>query len=59
MQASKGGSESFQGNSDEEERGASTAPSATTSNGPSSIASWNAESTGGKDKEDREDEEEG
>ncbi len=50
MQASKGESESFQGSSDEEEKGASIAPSATTSNGPSSIASRNAESTGAKIK---------
>ncbi|CAK9224860.1 unnamed protein product [Sphagnum troendelagicum] len=43
------------GSSDEEERTASTtAPSATTSNGPSSFASRNEGSAGGKDKEDRE-----
>ncbi len=38
---------------------ASTTPSATTSNGPSSFASRNAGFTGGRDKEDREEEEEG
>ncbi|CAK9231988.1 unnamed protein product [Sphagnum troendelagicum] len=54
--ASEGESESCQGSSDEEERGGSTVPSATTSSGPSSIASRNAGSTGGKDKEDREEE---
>ncbi|CAM6034696.1 unnamed protein product [Sphagnum compactum] len=60
--ASEGESESSQGSSDEEERGASTAPSATTNSGPSSFASRNAGSAGGKDKEDRdedEDEDEG
>ncbi|KAH8945292.1 hypothetical protein BDL97_12G034400 [Sphagnum fallax] len=51
--ASEGESESSQGSSDEEDRGASTAPSATTSSGPNSIASRNASSAGGKDKEDR------
>ncbi|CAN5973116.1 unnamed protein product [Sphagnum jensenii] len=56
--ASEGESESSQGNSDEEERGASTTPSAPISTGPSSIASRNAGSTGGKDKEDREEDEE-
>ncbi|CAK9227906.1 unnamed protein product [Sphagnum troendelagicum] len=55
--ASEGESESSQGSSDEDER-ASTAPSATTSNGPSSFASRNAGFAGGKDKEDREEEEE-
>jgi len=57
MQASKGESESSQGSSDEEERGANIAPSATTSSGPSSFASRNAGSAGGKDKEDREEDE--
>jgi len=57
MQASEGESESSQGNSDEEERGASTAPNATISSGPSSIASRNAGSAGGKDKEDKEEDE--
>ncbi|CAM6021338.1 unnamed protein product [Sphagnum balticum] len=60
--ASESESESSQGSSDEEERGASTAPNATTSSGPSSFASRNAGSARGKDKEDREeedDEEEG
>ncbi|CAM6017176.1 unnamed protein product [Sphagnum balticum] len=56
--ASEGENESSQGSNDEEERGASIAPSATTSNGPSSFASRNAGSAGGKDKEDREEEEE-
>ncbi|CAM6018098.1 unnamed protein product [Sphagnum balticum] len=56
--ASEGESESSQGSSDEEERGVSTAPSATTSSGPSSFASRNVGSTGGKDKEDREEDEE-
>ncbi|CAK9260594.1 unnamed protein product [Sphagnum jensenii] len=56
--ASEGESESSQGSSDEDER-ASTAPSATTSNGPSSFASQNAGFAGGRDKEDREEEEEG
>jgi hypothetical protein len=62
MQAFEGESESSQGSSDEEERGARIAPSATISSGPSSFASRNAGSIGGKDKEDREeedDEEEG
>jgi hypothetical protein len=54
---SEGESESSQGNSDEEKR-ASIAPSAITSSGPSSFASWNAGSVGGIDKEDREEEEE-
>ncbi|CAM6012810.1 unnamed protein product [Sphagnum balticum] len=54
--ASENESESSQGSSDEEER-ASTAPSATTSNGPSSFASRNAGSVGGRDKEDREEDE--
>jgi len=58
MQASEGESESSQGNCDEDER-ASTAPSATTSNGPNSFASRNAGSVRGRDKEDREEEEEG
>ncbi|CAM6072490.1 unnamed protein product [Sphagnum tenellum] len=58
MQASKGESESSQGSSDEDER-ASTAPSATINNGPSSFASRNAGFVRGKDKEDREEEEEG
>jgi hypothetical protein len=58
MQASEGESESSQGTSDEEERGANTAPSATTSSGPNSFASRNAGSVRGKDKEDREEEEE-
>ncbi|CAN5970511.1 unnamed protein product [Sphagnum jensenii] len=49
-------SESSQGSSDEDER-ASTTPSATTSNGPSSFASRNAGFAGGRDKEDREEEE--
>ncbi len=49
MQASEGESESSQGSSDEEER-ASTAPSATTSSGPSSFASRNAGSAGAKIK---------
>jgi hypothetical protein len=53
MQASEGESESSQSSSDEEERGASTVPSATTSSGPSSIASRNVGFAGGKDKEDR------
>ncbi|CAK9264219.1 unnamed protein product [Sphagnum jensenii] len=57
-EASEGESESSQGSSDEDER-ASTAPSATTSNGPSSFASQNAGFAGGRDKEDREEEEEG
>ncbi len=57
MQAFEGESESSQGSSDEEERGANTVPSATTSSGPSSIASRNVGSAGGKDKEDREEEE--
>ncbi len=48
MQASEGESESSQGSSDEEER-ASTTPSATTSNGPSSFASRNVGSAGGID----------
>ncbi len=48
--------ESSQGSNDEEER-ASTAPSVTTSNGPSSFASRNAGSTGGRDKKDREEDE--
>ncbi|CAK9264691.1 unnamed protein product [Sphagnum jensenii] len=56
--AFEGESESSQGSSDEDER-ASTAPSATTSNGPSSFASRNAGFAGGRDKEDREEEEEG
>ncbi|KAH8939034.1 hypothetical protein BDL97_15G016000 [Sphagnum fallax] len=56
--ASEGESESSQGNSDEEERSANIVPSATTSSGPSSIASRNAGSARGKDKEDREEEEE-
>ncbi|CAM6022411.1 unnamed protein product [Sphagnum balticum] len=56
--ASEGESESSQGSSDEEERGISTAPSATTSSGPSSFASRNVGSTGGKDKKDREEDEE-
>ncbi|CAM6008567.1 unnamed protein product [Sphagnum balticum] len=56
--AFEGESESSQGNSDEEERGISTAPSATTSSGPSSFASQNVGSTGSKDKEDREEDEE-
>ncbi len=51
-------SESSQGSSDEEERGVSTAPSATTISGPSSFASRNVGSAGGKDKEDREEDEE-
>ncbi len=58
MQASEGESESSQGSSDEDER-ASTTPSATISNGPSSFASRNAGFAGGRDKEDREEEEEG
>ncbi|CAM5999059.1 unnamed protein product [Sphagnum balticum] len=49
-------SESSQGSSDEDER-ASTTPSATTSNGPSSFVSRNAGFAGGRDKEDREEEE--
>ncbi|CAK9262708.1 unnamed protein product [Sphagnum jensenii] len=49
-------SESSQGSSDADER-ASTTPSATTSNGPSSFASRNAGFAGGRDKEDREEEE--
>ncbi|CAK9224529.1 unnamed protein product [Sphagnum troendelagicum] len=56
--ASEGESESSQGSSDEDER-ASTAPSATTSNGPNSFASRNVGFAGGRDKEDREEEEEG
>ncbi|CAK9268519.1 unnamed protein product [Sphagnum jensenii] len=56
--ASEGESESSQGSSDEEERGASTTPSVTISSGPCSITSRNA-GAGGKDKEDREEEEEG
>ncbi|KAH8953078.1 hypothetical protein BDL97_08G005100 [Sphagnum fallax] len=47
MQAFEGESESSQGNSDEEERGVSTAPSANTISGPSSFAN----------KEDREEDE--
>ncbi|CAM6060345.1 unnamed protein product [Sphagnum tenellum] len=58
MQASEGESESSQGICDEEERGASTVPSATISSGPCSIASRNAGFAGGKDKEDRDEEEE-
>ncbi len=58
MRASEGESESSQGSSDEDER-ANTAPSATTSNGPSSFASRNVGFVGGRDKEDREEEEEG
>jgi len=58
MQASEGESESSQGSSDEDER-ASTAPSATTSNGPSSFTSRNASFAGGRDKEDREEEGQG
>ncbi len=53
---------SSQGSNDEEERGASTAPSVTTSSGPSSFASRNAGFARGKDKEDKdkdEDEDEG
>ncbi len=46
---SEGKSESSQGSNDEEERGISTAPSATSSNGRSSFASWNASSAKGKD----------
>jgi len=57
MQASEGESERSQGSSDEEERGASTVPSATISSGPSSIASRNVGSAGGKYKEDREEDE--
>jgi hypothetical protein len=53
MQASEGENESSQGSNDEEERGASTLPSATTSSGPNSFASRNASSVRGKDKEDR------
>ncbi|CAK9235165.1 unnamed protein product [Sphagnum troendelagicum] len=56
--ASEGESESSQGSSDEEERGVSTAPSATTISGPSSFASRNVGSARGKDKEDREEDEE-
>ncbi|CAM6076165.1 unnamed protein product [Sphagnum tenellum] len=56
--ASEGESESSQGSSNEEERGVSTAPSATTISGPSSFASRNVGSAGGKDKEDREEDEE-
>jgi hypothetical protein len=59
MQASEGESENSQGNSDEEERGASIAPSATTSSGPSSFASRNVGFARGKDKEDREEEGQG
>ncbi|KAH8943590.1 hypothetical protein BDL97_13G060500 [Sphagnum fallax] len=55
--ASEGESESSQGNSDEEERGVSTAPSATSISGPSSFASRNVGSARGKDKEDREEDE--
>ncbi|CAN5968505.1 unnamed protein product [Sphagnum jensenii] len=58
MEASEGESESSQGSNDEEERGVSTAPSATTISGPSSFASRNVGSAGGKDKEDREEDEE-
>ncbi len=58
MQASEGESESSQGSSDEEERGVSTAPSATTISGPSSFASRNVGSARGKDKDDREEDEE-
>jgi hypothetical protein len=50
MQESEGESESSQGSGDEEERAASITPSATTSNGPSSFASRNEGSIGGKDK---------
>ncbi|CAK9276812.1 unnamed protein product [Sphagnum jensenii] len=56
--ASEGESESSQGSNDEEEKGVSTAPSATTISGPSSFASRNVGSAGGKDKEDREEDEE-
>jgi hypothetical protein len=42
-----------------EERGASTAPSATTSNGPSSFASRNVGFAGGKDREEEEEEGQG
>ncbi len=62
MQASEGESENSQGSSDEEERAVSIAPSATISSGPSSFASRNAGSAGGRDKENGEedkDEEEG
>ncbi len=59
MQASEGESESSQGSSDEEERGANTAPSATTSSGPSSFASRNVGSAGGVDWEAEEGEVEG
>jgi hypothetical protein len=58
MQASEGESENSQGSSDEEDRGVSIAPSATTSSGPNSFASRNAGFARGKDKEDREEEEE-
>jgi hypothetical protein len=57
MQASNGESESSEGNSDEEERGASIAPNAITSSGPSSFANRNASSARDKDKEDREEDE--
>ncbi len=68
MQASKGETESSEGNSDDKERDeektCSTAPSvlpapnATTSSGPSSFASRNEGSAGAKDKDNREEEEE-
>ncbi|CAK9200262.1 unnamed protein product [Sphagnum troendelagicum] len=58
--ASEGESESSQGSSDEEERGASTAPPsvATISSGPNSFASRNAGSAGGVGREEDEDEDE-
>ncbi len=60
MHASEGESESSQGNSDEKERGASTAPPtvANTSSGPSSFASRNAGSARGVGREEDEDEDE-
>ncbi len=61
MQASEGESESSQGSSDEEERGASIAPPsvATTSSRPSSFVSRNVGSARGVGREEDEDEEEG
>ncbi|CAK9882250.1 unnamed protein product [Sphagnum jensenii] len=59
--ASEGESESSQGSSDEEERGASTAPPsvATTSSGPSSFANRNAGSARDVGREEDKDEDEG
>ncbi len=57
MQAFEGESDSSQGSNDEEER-ASTALSVTTSSGPNSFVNRNAGFAGGRDKEDRKEEEE-